>query len=283
MKGWLNWREIEKNNDWGIRDKDDATAAMWGKGAASWEERAQREDDFNRRQVEAMELLPTDRVLDVCCGPGPLTRWIAPRVKAVTACDFSESMLDFVREKAAKLGFGNVDYLQGNFYTLEPGVDAPLFDVAVTRHSPAQGDILRFSRWATRRCYSLMAVYQPQQQRKAGQPSLFIKSAKENNGEINCAARPDGRLYGVNVHFNLLYDMGADPELTYVTEELHLTGKDPQDIYRQTQKNRPFTHEEFEWWRETAGDRLQQEGELWTFVSVQKMAVLSWDPSQIKY
>ena len=282
MNGWLNWREIEKNNDWGIRDKDDATAAMWGKGAAGWEERTRREDDFNRRQVEAMELLPTDRVLDVCCGTGPLTRWIAPKVKQVTACDFSESMLDFVRAKAAEFSLDNVDYLQGNFYTLEPGQDAPLFDVAVTRHSPAQGDILRFSRWATRRCYSLMAVYQPQENRP-GRTSLFIKSAAENNGRLNCSTRPDGRLYGVNVHFNLLYDMGADPELRYVTEELHLTGSDPLDVYRQTQKNRPFTEEEFQWWRERAGDRLSEDGGVWSFVNVQKMAVLSWDPSQIRY
>lgn len=281
MNGWLNWREIEKNNDWGIRDKDDATAAMWGKGAAGWEERARREDDFNRRQVEALELRPDDRVLDMCCGPGPLTRWIAPRVKQVTACDFSESMLDYVRAKAAGFSLGNIDYLQGNFYTLEPGVDAPLFDVAVTRHSPAQGDILRFSRWATRRCYSLMAVYPPQQ-RPPGQTSLFIKSAAENNGQINCSTRPDGRLYGVNVHFNLLYDLGADPELRYVTEELRLTGSDPEDIYRQIQKNRPFTAEEFQWWRERAGDRLQQAGQIWTYLNVQKMAVLSWDPSQIE-
>lgn len=282
MNGWLNWREIEKNNDWGIRDKDDATAAMWGKGAAGWEDRTRREDDFNRRQVEAMELLPTDRVLDVCCGTGPLTRWIAPKVQQVTACDFSESMLDFVRAKAAEFSLTNVDYLQGNFYTLEPGQDAPLFDVAVTRHSPAQGDILRFSRWATRRCYSLMAVYPPQEN-KPGRTSLFIKSAAENNGELNCSTRPDGRLYGVNVHFNLLYDMGADPELRYVTEELHLTGSDPMDVYRQTQKNRPFTEEEFQWWRQRVGDRLRQDGEVWSFVNVQKMAVLSWDPSQIKY
>ncbi|MBO7667627.1 MAG: methyltransferase domain-containing protein [Firmicutes bacterium] len=281
MNGWLNWREIEKNNDWGIRDKDDATAAMWGRGAGNWEERAQREDDFNRRQVEAMELDANDRVLDVCCGPGPLTRWIAPKVRQVTACDFSESMLDYVREKAEKFGLSNVDYLQGNFYTLEPGLDAPLFDVAVTRHSPAQGDILRFSRWATRRCYSLMAVYPPQQN-KPGQASLFIKSAAENGGELNCSVRPDGRLYGVNVHFNLLYDMGADPELRYVTEEITLSGDGPEDIFRRLRKGRPFTQEEFEWWRQRTGESLRREGQSWTYASVQKMAVLSWDPGQIK-
>ncbi len=280
MDGWLNWREIEKNNDWGIRDKDDATAAMWGKGADGWEERTRLEDDFNRRQVEALGLLPTDRVLDLCCGTGPLTRWIAPRVKQVTACDFSESMLDYVREKAKRLDLANVDFLQGNFYTMEPGKDAPLFDVAVTRHSPAQGDILRFSRWATRRCYSLCMIY-PATGVRGRQTSLFIKSAADNNGQINCAARPDGRLYGVNVHFNLLYDMGADPELNYVTNEVKFSAATPEELFRKRMRNKPCSQEECDRWLRFNGPRLQQTEEGWTYSEVQKMAVLSWDPGEI--
>ena len=30
---WTDWRELEKHNDWGVRDKDDATAALWNDGA----------------------------------------------------------------------------------------------------------------------------------------------------------------------------------------------------------------------------------------------------------
>ena len=280
MNGWLNWREIEKNNDWGVRDKDDATAQMWDKGAAGWEDRAVREEDFNRRQVEALPLDKDDSVLDVCCGPGPLTRWIAPRVKAVTAFDFSENMLAYVKEKAQRYALNNVSYLQGNFYTMEPGVDAPQFDVAVTRHSPAQGDILRFSRWATKRCYSLCMVYPGGLQQPKG-PTHWIKSASEGEGKLNYSSRPDGRLYGVNVHFNLLYDMGADPELKYVTDVMRIERTDLEELYRERLRGRPFSEEEFAYWKQRMAGRLERSEGGWTYTEIQKMSVLSWDPREV--
>ena len=281
MNGWLNWREIEKNNDWGVRDKDDATADMWNAGAAGWEERAIREEDFNRRQVEALDLDPEDHVVDVCCGPGPLTVWIAPRVKQVTAYDYGENMLAYVKEKAEKKGLLNIDYLQGNFYTMEPGTDAPVFDVAVTRHSPAQGDILRFSRWAKKRCYSLCNVYPAR--RPDSRSTLWIKSAKAGGGQLNYSSRPDGRLYGVNVHFNLLYDMGADPELKYVIDVMHVVRADVEEIYRERLRGRPFSKEEFDYWRERMAGQLERKDGGWVYTEQTKMSILSWDPSAIRY
>ena len=281
MNGWLNWREIEKNNDWGVRDKDDATADMWNAGAAGWEERAIREEDFNRRQVEALDLDPEDHVVDVCCGPGPLTVWIAPRVKQVTAYDYGENMLAYVKEKAEKKGLLNIEYLQGNFYTMEPGTDAPVFDVAVTRHSPAQGDILRFSRWAKKRCYSLCNVYPARQ--PDSRSTLWIKSAKAGGGQLNYSSRPDGRLYGVNVHFNLLYDMGADPELKYVIDVMHVVRADVEEIYRERLRGRPFSKEEFDYWRERMAGQLERKDGGWVYTEQTKMSILSWDPSAIRY
>ncbi|MBO7667674.1 MAG: hypothetical protein J6T26_04350, partial [Firmicutes bacterium] len=79
------------------------------------------------------------------------------------------------------------------------------------------------------------------------------------------------------------YDMGADPELRYVTEEITLSGDGPEDIFRRLRKGRPFTQEEFEWWRQRTGESLRREGQSWTYASVQKMALLSWDPGQIRY
>ncbi len=64
----MNWREIEKNNDGGVRNKNDATAQLWNDDAFQWEKRTQREADFARRQVEQLKLSKDDNVLDVCCG-----------------------------------------------------------------------------------------------------------------------------------------------------------------------------------------------------------------------
>jgi ubiquinone/menaquinone biosynthesis C-methylase UbiE len=107
MAGWLNWREIEKNNDWGVRGKNDATAQLWDNDAPQWEKRSQREENFTRQQVALLKLSEEDWVLDVCCGTGPPTVPIAPKVKQVTAFDYSSSMLEYVKQKLEKLELTN--------------------------------------------------------------------------------------------------------------------------------------------------------------------------------
>ena len=62
MNGWLNWREIEKNNDWGVRSRSDATAELWNENADQWEERSKSETDFSRRQVESLDISPEDKM-----------------------------------------------------------------------------------------------------------------------------------------------------------------------------------------------------------------------------
>lgn len=100
---WLDWRELEKHNDWGVRDKDDATAALWNDGAEQWEKRSAGEVGFAQKQVDALTRITKETtVLDVCCGTGPLTLPLAKKARQVTAFDFNEKMLDFVRRKAAE-------------------------------------------------------------------------------------------------------------------------------------------------------------------------------------
>ena len=62
---WMDWRELEKHNDWGVRDKDDASAALWNGGAEQWEKRSAQELDFAQRQVDALDrITPETTVLD---------------------------------------------------------------------------------------------------------------------------------------------------------------------------------------------------------------------------
>lgn len=277
MAGWLNWHEIERNNDWGVRSRNDATAALWNDAAEQWEKRAQREEDFSRRQIEALKLSPNDTVLDICCGTGPLTVWLAQRVKSVTAFDYGEAMLDYVRRKAEQRGLDNVACIQGNWYSMEPGVDFPQADIAVTRHSPAQGDILKFSRCARKYCYSLWncAPYsQPGQ--AARHTGRWIRSDKEEN---NFGPRPDGRLYGYNVHFNLLYDMGANPTLRYVTDTTEYIRDSREELYAAVTNGRTPEPE----LAELLDSRITQleDGRL-RYRMVSKISILGWDPGELQ-
>lgn len=272
---WTNWREIEKHNDWGVRGKDDDTASLWNDTAADWEQRAQNELSFNQRQVDTLNIHPDDVVLDVCCGTGPLTIPLAMKVKKVYALDFSGNMLDIVKEKAERSGLSNIEFIQGNWNTMEPGVDYPIVDIAVTRHSPAQGNILKFSRCAKKYCYSLSYIYDPSPKFSHRKPGRWLKSANET---ANYDERPDGRFYGQNIHFNLLYEAGAHPEVRYVRETtVYSAGSKEelvQKVYPKSDVNEQLPFIEV---------NTHRDGNLYIYQHEQSICVMGWNPSEIRF
>lgn len=58
---------------------------------------------WRRRVVEALALEPEHAVLDLCCGTGDLALALAPHART-RACDFTWSMLQKARQKAASAG-----------------------------------------------------------------------------------------------------------------------------------------------------------------------------------
>lgn len=111
---------------------------FWREGAA----------DFDRllAAVDA-SLRPEDRVLEIGCGVGRLTRAIAARVAAVQALDVSEEMLRRARELNPHLR--NVDWIRGNGRDLSPIGDASV-DVCLShvvfQHIPDVDVILGYVR-----------------------------------------------------------------------------------------------------------------------------------------
>lgn len=217
MNGWLDWRAIEQQNDWGLREKSDAMAERWNDGAAMWDARWKNDEEFTRQQAEALTFLPDDTVLDVGCGTGPLTMHIAPRVKQVVAFDYGRDMLRLLEQNAAERGLANVSTLQGNWYALEPGEGLPVCDVAVTRWSPAHGDILKFTRCARRWCWSVNTMQPTFDEGGFSTGGYWCRSTVDE--DLNTSPRPCARKYGFNVHFNLLYDHGVNPTVNYLHKE----------------------------------------------------------------
>ena len=274
---WLDWRELEKHNDWGVRDKDDATAALWNDGADQWEARSAQETEFARLQVEAMDRITKDTsVLDVCCGTGPLTLPLLEKAGHVTAFDFNEKMLVYVRQKADATGRANISFLQGNFNTILPGTDFERADIAVTRHSPAQGNILRFSRFATKYCYSLTLVHAADDPPLPGRSGgRWLKSSCE---ELNTSPRPDGRKYGINITFNLLYESGANPELRYLTETRKLTAPT-----REALADRLFPAGRSPEILDYVCQHARETSEGWEIERRQIMSLMGWNPGDIDW
>jgi ubiquinone/menaquinone biosynthesis C-methylase UbiE len=70
---------------------------------------------------------PSDTVLDLGCGIGRVTRYVAPLCREIWAVDVSETMLQFARERLAELP--NVRFLLGRGTAL-PEIDTASVDFA---------------------------------------------------------------------------------------------------------------------------------------------------------
>src|SRR5262244_1698050 len=67
--------------------------------------------------MDRLELLPGQRVVDLGCGSGRTTLELASRVGPggeATGLDISAEMLARGRERAARLGVGNVEFVHGD-------------------------------------------------------------------------------------------------------------------------------------------------------------------------
>jgi ubiquinone/menaquinone biosynthesis C-methylase UbiE len=76
---------------------------------------------FGRRTVERLALRPGTSVLDVACGTGasalPAAAAVGPGGR-VTAVDLAERLLARGREKAARAGLANIEFIQGDMTSL---------------------------------------------------------------------------------------------------------------------------------------------------------------------
>lgn len=276
MTGWLNWRELEKHNDWGVRAKDDATAEMWNSAADVWEARSLAGYEVAKKQVDALNISKDDTVLDICCGTGPLTNFLASKAKHVLAFDYGEHMLEYVKKHADEQGYTNVDTLRGNWYTMQPGIDITKTDIVVTRHSPAQGDILKLSSCATKYCYSIADCISPVREQDAPK-GFWIKNANEKE-KSDPSERPDGRLYGLNIHFNILYDLGVNPTVNYVEHIFEKRAETADEIINEFY---PMLPNEL---RPLIERKIQRLDDGWYYYKFKsKSSILGWDPNEIDY
>ena len=98
------------------------------KRAAEYEQiyqKAERQDELEWLRARIPELFAGRTVLEVACGTGYWTQFIARRAKKVHACDINDAVLEIAREKP--IAAGKVDFFKADAVTLEnapPGCDA---------------------------------------------------------------------------------------------------------------------------------------------------------------
>jgi len=144
-------REQEMRRFWNERARENAfyfvdTRQPYGKPDRErfWD--ADELVEFILGELE-VELRPEDRVLEIGCGIGRITRCLAARADTVVALDVSDEMLRRARELNPSLT--NVDWFQGDGVSLS-GIDDGSIDaclsVVVLQHVPDPGITLGYVR-----------------------------------------------------------------------------------------------------------------------------------------
>jgi ubiquinone/menaquinone biosynthesis C-methylase UbiE len=83
--------------------------------------------------VDAADPQPGQRWLEAACGPGIVTRRLAPRTGSVLGVDLTPAMVELGRREAEGAGLGNVDFQVAD--ATATGLADASFDGAITRFS----------------------------------------------------------------------------------------------------------------------------------------------------
>jgi len=217
MESLVNWEAIHKLSmppmmREGARHKPDAEGEQ--RFADFYNRMARMETAYTPNQVNALPLLPEDTLLDMGCGPGRLSVPLAGRVKSVTALDVSDAVLRHCEANAKAAGAGNVLTKKMDFHDAVAGENVEKHDVAICSRSVALGDLRKLSTFAKRMAAVVTFANAPTI------PHLLSGVFKDASAE----PRPPFMQHGIdrkvnyNVLFNIVYDLGYEPNVRVVED-----------------------------------------------------------------
>lgn len=117
---------------------NDQQARFWSDLAPTWIRLESDLEEISKLPgliaMDRLELAPGQRVLDIGCGGGSTTLELGARVAPsgkATGVDIAPEMLAYARERAARLGAGNIDFVHADAQLDSLGESA--FDAAYSR------------------------------------------------------------------------------------------------------------------------------------------------------
>ncbi len=122
-------------------------AARFAREYAFWNENLGNSGNDDVLYDDILSYLPrgASSALDLGCGPGRHTLWLAERVDKVVGIDISRSMIAMAKERQAEKGIKNVDFMVADVARLP--FTGGAFDFVVSVHALQRADLNRvFSR-----------------------------------------------------------------------------------------------------------------------------------------
>lgn len=212
MKGLVNWEALHNLHAASFRKHvNEKPADFWGRTAAMYNKMAQLEEEYTKNQLETIIVEHSDSVLDIGCGPGRLAVPIARKAARVTAIDVAPEMLEKCKENARQAGVGNLQTFLLNWDDAVIGGNVEKHDVVIASRSTGMFDLIKLNSAAKKYVFVLSFAQSPSL--KEARDSLFIGASDQVTTTL-----PSNRMFGYNITFNILYDMGIDPSVKVVKD-----------------------------------------------------------------
>jgi SAM-dependent methyltransferase len=213
MDPLINWDELRKLTMPPIPAGEKGTKGpIWDDSADMYNQMAKMEKSYTLNQINAFATSKDDTVLDIGCGPGRISVPMAQRAKSVTSIDTSEKMLAHCKKNAQDAGVTNLNAHLLDWKEAVLGENLEQHDIVIASRSVGASDIKKASRFARKYVVFIAWANSPNIPMIRG--DLFKGIEKERKMP---PMMMDRRL-SYNITFNMIYDLGYEPNIKIVTD-----------------------------------------------------------------
>ena len=277
MKGLVNWKALQDLHAASFHKRiDENPAGFWGQTAAMYNKMAQLEEDYTKNQLETIIVEPSDSVLDIGCGPGRLAVPMARKAARVTALDVAPEMLEKCQENARLAGVGNLQTLLLNWDDAAIGENIEKHDVVIASRSTGMFDLIKLNSAAKKYVFVLSFAQSPSL--KEARDSLFIGASDKVT-----TMPPSNRMFGYNITFNIIYDMGIDPSVKVVQDGFCRSYTSRLAAYDDLRELCEFPAENENIFRQNVDQWLNENDDgTFTFRIETKTFIIWWQPQKLR-
>jgi precorrin-6B methylase 2 len=278
MKPLINWEELAKKVE-STSPSAEGGGQRWDRSASMYDQMAKMEKLYTLNQLNAFDTDKNDTVLDIGCGPGRISVPMALRSKSVTAIDVSEKMLSYCQKNAESAGLTNLNARLLDWKDAVLGENLEQHDIVIGSRSPGLYDIKKVNSFA--RKYAVLIAW-------ANAPSLaqicgeLFEGAEDAQQRLQ--PRKADRQLGYNVTFNIIYDLGLEPNVRIVTDGFTKEFESREEAYQDLRRLREFPDDKLPVFKNNVDKWLfeNDKGGV-TFKRETRSYVIWWEPNPVDY
>lgn len=228
MKSLINWEDLRNltRPPFFSHMNEEEQVNLWNNESVFYDRIIKMEYHGTMNALRCIPILPEDCVLDVGCGPGRITSQLAKIARKVTAIDISEKMMEKCREKI--INYPNVETILLDWNLAEPDVNLPRHDIVIASRSIAGEDIKKLCNFAKK--YVVLIGWANGPSIPEIRSALFDNARKKGEYPNPLRFNHDRRV-SYNIQYNIVYDLGYEPNINIITDGFERNYSTKEDVY----------------------------------------------------